>query len=187
MNNERFLTNRILDMAEVTTVVNFLGGPSTGKSTHMHRLVSHLKKQGRSAEAAPEFAKEMVWQEDKNILDNQIYVFAQQQNRIYRLLGEVDTVVTDGPLLHSIVYARVYGTHNYQEFEDLVYSQHERMDNVNIWLQRDEEKYKKNGRIQELEEAKTVDRVVENVLEGYGVQYTPLPMTASVKEVQHQL
>lgn len=168
-----------------TTVVNFLGGPGVGKSTRMHQLVAHLKPTTVSVESAPEYAKEKVWEEeDPNLLNNQVHVFGMQQNRIHRLLGEVDVVVTDAPLLHSIVYDEHYDFAGPSEaFHRLVYDQFSRLSNVNVFIQRDVELYKDNGRYQNLEEAQAVDETLQDVLTEYAVSYTPLEMDASASRM----
>ena len=168
----------------MTDIINFFGGPGTGKSTKMHVLVGALKTRGIEAEAAPEYAKEMVWQESQpDVLNNQIHVFGEQQNRIHRLLGEVDVVVTDAPLLHSVAYDIHHDFDGPDEaFHELVYDQHSRLQNTNFLLRRPQD-YETEGRLQNREEAEAVDGVVQDVLTQYSVPYTPLLTTATVDTI----
>jgi hypothetical protein len=151
----------------------------------MHQTVAEMKLQDIEVEMAPEYAKEMVWQESNpDVLNNQVHVFGVQQNRIHRLLGQVDVIVTDAPLLHSIVYDRLYDFVGPSEaFHKLVYDQFSRLENVNIVLRRDEEEYLTNGRQQDLEEAREADKVLREVLTDYSVEHTPMNMQAPVDKL----
>ena len=60
-----------------TIVVNLFGGPGSGKSTFMANLFYHLKCRGVEVEMAPEFAKDLVWEERVQYFDEQIYIFAK--------------------------------------------------------------------------------------------------------------
>jgi len=96
-------------------LINLFAGPGTGKSTTMAGVFSELKLRGVNCEMAPEFAKEKVWEKSVNILENQIYVFGKQYNTIHRLLGQVDIIITDSPLLLS----SIYGTNETKLFHQL--------------------------------------------------------------------
>jgi len=87
-----------------TLLVNLYGGPGTGKSTTMHGLIYELRKRGILAEMAPEFAKEAVWEGRTHLLENQLYLFAKQAKVLYDLAGKVDVIVTDAPILNSLLY-----------------------------------------------------------------------------------
>lgn len=86
-------------------VINLFGGPSSGKSTGAAYIYSMLKQQNYNAELVTEFAKDVVWDRNQVALTNQAYVFGQQFYRISRLeKNGVDIVVTDSPILNSIIY-----------------------------------------------------------------------------------
>jgi len=58
--------------------------------------------------------------------------FAQQLHRLKRLEGKVDLVITDSPILLTLVY----DPDNNQLLHQLVRQQHNTFDNINIFLQR---------------------------------------------------
>lgn len=92
-----------------TLVVNFYAGPGTGKSTVAAHVFALLKWRGMNVEMALEYAKDKVWEESLAVLSNQIYVLGKQIHRVNRLVGQVDIVLTDAPLGHSLYYGK-HGT-----------------------------------------------------------------------------
>ena len=85
-------------------VINLYCGPGGGKSTGAAKLFAHLKQQDKNVELVTEFAKQLTWQNRQVDLSNQIYVFAKQHSKLFHLEDEVDVVVTDSPLLLSLIY-----------------------------------------------------------------------------------
>lgn len=167
-----------------TVVVNFFGGPGVGKSGRMHEVVSALKPTDLCVEMASEYAKEVVWQEPPSpeAIKNQVHVFGEQHNRIFRLLGKVDVIATDAPLLHSIVYARLYDE-VYPDsafFESMVFDEFEKLDTINVFLQRDAGDYSTDGRFQTLDEARRIDQEVERVLNDSVASYEKILMDGPV-------
>ena len=95
-------------MKTKTKIINFFGGPGVGKSTTATGLFSWMKQQGYSVEYVSEFAKELSWEGSTSQLENQAHVFAEQFRRQWRLIDQVDYVITDSPLLLSSVYFDYY-------------------------------------------------------------------------------
>ena len=87
-----------------TKVINFFSGPSSGKSTSAAKLFSELKTEGVNCELVTEFAKDEVWSGNIDRLKDQIHVFGNHHHRFWRLIGKVDLIVTDSPILMSIAY-----------------------------------------------------------------------------------
>lgn len=85
-------------------LVNLFGAPGTGKSTGAAYIFSQLKMRGINAELVTEFAKDKVWEGSKAVFENQAYIFGKQYFRISRCANQVDVIVTDSPLLLSILY-----------------------------------------------------------------------------------
>ena len=150
-----------------TLLINLYAGPGCGKSSSMATIFSELKWLGVNCEMAPEFAKEKVWEKSTNILNNQVYVFGKQFNTIFRLEGQVDVIITDSPLLLSIIY----GKDESPKFKDFVLEVFNRHDNMNFFLERLKE-YNPKGRLQTFEEAKEKDKEIKNLLDSYYISYT---------------
>jgi hypothetical protein len=136
-----------------TLIVNFFGGPGCRKSTMASRIFSELKDQGINCEFATEYAKDVTWQKGFHILSNQLYIFAKQQHRIWRLDGQVDVIVTDSPLLQSLAYSEGMST----TFKMMVVEESLKRPSLNILLER-VGKYDPIGRNQTEEEAVAIDK-----------------------------
>jgi hypothetical protein len=152
-----------------TLLVNLFAGPGTGKSSTMAGVFSELKWRGVNCEMGPEFAKEKVWEESLAILGNQIYVFGKQLHTIYRLMDKVDVIITDSPLLLSLIYGHKEG----DAFKNLVLEVHQRFHNFNVFLNR-HKKYNPAGRLQTEKEARIIDDKIKNLLLTNGIFYVSL-------------
>lgn len=143
----------------MTLVVNLVAGPGTGKSTTAAGTFFELKQAGINCEYVQEYAKDVVWGRTTATLDNQIYIFAKQYHRIFRLLGQVDVVVTDCPIFMSLYY----GKDLTETFKDLVRETFNSMDNLTIFLER-EKAYNPAGRLQTEQKAREIDDHLYNLL-----------------------
>ena len=142
-----------------TKVINILGGPCTGKSTVSAELYAFLKKQNISCEMALEYAKDKVWAESLEVLEDQIYVFGHQHHRIFRLLGKVEVVICDSPLLLSIIYDK----EQRKVLKELVLFEHFKTNSLNIMLKR-ATKFEEKGRYHTLEQSKEIDNNIKRML-----------------------
>jgi len=161
-----------------TLVINLTGGPGTGKSTLSANLFAKLKMAGVDVELAPEYVKDLVWEESFKKIGNQIYIFAKQHNRLYRLKNKVKVIITDSPLLNSIVY---YNDNN-PHFEPLVIWEFKAMNNLTFYLERSFE-YVQNGRLQDIEGAKKIDDTYKNLLDKYEIDYTSIRSPYNVDSI----
>ena len=117
-----------------TIVINLFAGPGSGKSTFCASIFSKLKMKDIDCEMSLEYAKDLVWEESFKKMDSQLYLFGKQFHRLNRLLGKVDVVITDSPLLLSPMF-----------------------------IER-KKKYNPNGRMQTLEEAVAIDNKLKSCL-----------------------
>lgn len=139
-------------------VVNLFGSPGTGKSTGAAYIFSQLKMQGINTELVTEFAKDKVWEESKEVFNNQIYIFGKQSFRLSKLKNKVDVVITDSPLPLSIIYNNDENTQT--ELSNLVWKVFNSYSNLNIFLTR-VKPYHPEGRFQTEEES---DKIANNLL-----------------------
>jgi nicotinamide riboside kinase len=149
-------------------LVNILGAPSAGKSTGAAYVFSKLKLMGINAELVTEFAKDKVWEKNLGALDNQAYMFGQQYYKIDRCANQVDVVVTDSPLILSVLYNKspILG----EEFNNVVARVHKSYNSLNYLLKRTKP-YNPVGRVQtEIESDCMMDKLV-NILDRYNIEY----------------
>lgn len=155
---------------EKPIVVNLYGGPGTGKSTSMADIFSTLKWNGINSEMTPEFAKEKVWEESIKVLDDQIYVFAKQLHKMRKLIGKVDVIITDSPLLFSIMYDV---TKN-ENLKNLVLDVYKEFNNFDVLLKR-EKPFEQAGRLQNEEKARGLDAQIETILNEHAGGFLTFP------------
>jgi len=160
-----------------TIVVNIFAGPGVGKSTMASAVFTELKYLGINCEIAPEYAKEKVWGDQLGMLNDQLYIFAKQQHRLWRLNGKVDVIITDSPILFSIIY----GNRMKQSFKTLVKEQHSLYNNLNFYLNR-VNKYQSEGRLQDEFGARKLDDRILKLLQEIGEPFDKLD--ASKKSVK---
>jgi nicotinamide riboside kinase len=158
-----------------TLVINLIGPPGTGKSTLASELFAKMKWDGYDVELVSEYAKELVWEERSETIKNEVYLFAKQHHRIFRLLGKVKFIITDRPLILSNLYNSVYGD-NSSEFSNLVLHEVNKMLNLNILLERTKP-YVEKGRNQTEEESKGFEEKIVNMMEYNNIPYTRLSAT----------
>ena len=146
-------------MPTKTLVVNFFGGPGTGKSTMTAAVFASLKWRGYNAEMALEYAKRKVWEGSAHVLDDQLYVLGKQHHTLKVLDGQVDIALTDSPLLLSMIYNSDLGS----KFDEVVLERIMDFNNLNIFLRRKKE-YCPLGRLQTETEAIEIDNNIKTLL-----------------------
>jgi hypothetical protein len=132
----------------------------------MASVFASLKWSGVNAEMAPEFAKDLVWEERHVALDNQYYIFGKQLHRIQRLAEKVDVVITDSPLPLSIIYSPEAP----EGFHEAVWHEFNQFRNLNVFLIR-RKPYHQEGRYHNFDEAVTLDDKIMALL---GSENVPL-------------
>lgn len=149
----------------MTLVVNLLGGPGSGKSTTAAGVFYELKTSGVNCELITEYAKDKTWLKDYRTLQNQIYVFANQYHRIWRVADQVDVVITDSPILLSAIYGTTSDL-----FKALVVETFNEYENLTYFINR-AKPFNPAGRSQTEEEAKLIDFSILDTLMRYEVEY----------------
>ena len=163
-------------------VVNLFAGPGSGKSTTCAGVFAKLKLAGINCEMALEYAKDKVWEESNKVLDDQIYVFGKQLHRIFRLKDKVDVVITDSPILLSIIYDKTGNKY----FSDLVLNQFNNFDNRNYFIERTTV-YNPKGRLQTEDEAKEIDKVLLDLLKDCNIEYDSVGKSEAVNYIFNKI
>lgn len=157
-------------------VVNIYGGPGIGKSTSALQIVAELKKMGYSAEYVSEVAKEYVYAKNYEILDgkleNQKKLMREQQSRLDLLIGNVDIVITDSPLLLNGVYLNEEAEITDKHLDD-IFSVYSEYSNYDIVLERDlSSEFETEGRIHTLEQSIQKDAEITSLLDECDIKYS---------------
>lgn len=149
-------------------VVNLFGAPGAGKSTGAAYIFSKLKMAGVKCELVTEFAKDMVWEENQTVLDNQVKILGEQYLRMTRLKDNVDVIITDSPLLNSGFYNS--DTTIEPEFSALVSKLYNKFENLNFYIMR-VRPYVEKGRLQTEQESDQIGLDIVKMLEKSNIQY----------------
>jgi len=158
-----------------TLVVNLFAGPGSGKSTFTGGIFWELKWAGIDCEMALEYAKDLVWEgSHEKLARSQGYVYSKQHQRLNRVMGKVEVIITDSPILLSTVYDELYNPSGFDPlFRDYVIQNHNRMRTINFFIERHKE-YNPNGRLQTREGAVDIDNRVKGFLTNYNIPFTPM-------------
>lgn len=161
-----------------TLVINLIGGPGSGKSTCASGIFYQLKKLGVNCELALEFAKDKVWEESIKTLDDQFYIFGKQYHKLFRLNDKVDVIITDSPLIISILYNKTPSKY----FNDFVIEQYNTFDNLLFFINRNDT-YQTEGRLQSKEEAENIDNFIKNILKTNNLSYDEISCEDAVNHI----
>jgi hypothetical protein len=154
------ISDKLTGKSELKTlVVNLFAGPGAGKSTTAAGVFFELKSRGVNCELAIEYAKDLVYEHRHSTFKDQIYIFGKQYHRIYRLLGQVECIITDSPILLT----PVYDGEKRPTLEKLAVEEHNKMWTYNAFLKR-KKAFNPKGRNHDLEESQELDRIVADML-----------------------
>jgi hypothetical protein len=148
--------------------INFFGGPNSGKTLAAASLFTRLKKLHIDSELVAEFPKDLVLEDNKTALANQIYVFANQLYRVQCAYNNTTVSVVDSPLLLSAIYNPNTSKH----LINLIFEQHKKFNHLNVFVERDLEfPHSMKGRIHSLTESITIDNQIVHLLENNNFPY----------------
>lgn len=149
-----------------TLIVNLFGGPGCGKSTMAAYLFYKLKSFGIDCEYVTEFAKDKIWEGNKEVFNCQFYITGKQIFKIQRCFGKVDVIITDSPIPTGIQYTDNTNLKLAILDEFKKYGKN----NFNILLNRVHQ-YVQNGRNQTEEESIEIDKSFQKWLETNEIEY----------------
>jgi nicotinamide riboside kinase len=152
----------------MTKVVNIFGAPGVGKSTLAAKLFALMKESYMSVELVTEYAKDLHYDGVKNEDYDQSIVFAEQHKRVKRLIGKVDFVITDSPLVLSAFYS--LKTDYPTSFADFALELSQRYDNINLLVKRNHQ-YDPSGRFQDEAGSDAIHTELELYLNENHVKY----------------
>lgn len=159
-----------------TRVINIIGGPGCGKSLISAALMLHLNLHGKVVETTPDFAKLLVWQNTYEVLKNQYFIAQRQYEMLEMLDGQVPFLITECSLPQLLFYNANYPDNicDIGKTHDQILRWHQQFDNVNILVQRNDQKYVRSGRFQDEEEAVAIDHGLRTMLERERLPFTTL-------------
>lgn len=159
-----------------TIIINLLGGPGSGKSTTAAGLFYRLKMDGYDCELITEFAKCRTWEQNSTALNDQFFMTASQNYKQTILLGKVDVMITDSPILIGLLYYKEQNKIIRDSFETFVVETFKAQNNINFFIDR-RKVYNPNGRNQTEAEAKEIDKNNLDLLIKHNISYTTIPGT----------
>ena len=113
------------------------------------------------------------------VMNDQIYLFGEQWHRTFRMLGKVDFIVTDSPLLMNIVYNRVKD----EDFDKFIYSRIHKLKSLDFFINRSDV-FSEVGRIHNLEQSKEVDKTIKELAKNNDIKLIELEQENSVNVTQ---
>lgn len=161
-------------------VINLYGGPGTGKSTTAADLFAYMKWHNMNVELVNEYAKEVTWEKRFTILEDQFYVTAKQNRKLWRIKNQVEWAVTDSPLIISLAYAQPDYLPNH--FAKCVHEVFNTYNNINVFLKR-EKPYHELGRNQTEEEARVLDDQIKDILTSHNYPFIEVPANEDARYV----
>ncbi len=148
------------------TVINLFAGPGAGKSTVAAGVFYQLKLRGVRVELVTETAKDATYENHEFLLNQQVFLFADQLRRQTRLKGQREVIVTDSPiLLPALVY-----NDKWDSLPGIAWEAWRDFDNMSFYIKRPTT-YDTEGRRESLAQAVDKDSLTKSMLVSYGVPF----------------
>jgi hypothetical protein len=167
-------------------VINFFGGPNSGKSTQAAGMFHRFKIDGYNAEHVNEYAKMCVWENRIDLLEDQLYVMAKQHRRVKRLADKVDFCITDSPVMLSSIYRDAYGEPHYSNTLDkIAFECFSQNDNINFMCKRDKQGWDGSSRAQDYQDALRIDDKMYKMFKDYKIPFYHLDINKDTIETAY--
>ena len=151
-------------------VINLWGAPGSGKSTTAAGLYYKMKVNNDKVELIHEYVKDLIWEDHLSVLEDQNYIFANQNRMLKRLEGKVDYVITDSPIPLSTYYVNDKYIKERPSFKAMVWEEFNNYENINFYLLKDHE-YQEYGRLHNEKEAENIGNGLLDILNENKVEY----------------
>lgn len=172
-------------------LVNIVGAPCAGKSTLACSIFSKLKSNHHDAEYVAEYAKQLVWQGDFDLLNNQHYVASRQYKMIKSIINKVDYLICDSPLFISLFYNEYNenNTSNVQKTKDMILDKmSEFEDSIYIFIKRNKQNsYHINGRVHDEEQSIEIEDLIEKMLVDNNIKYFEMTTGDDIEEAYNYI
>lgn len=170
-----------------TKIINLFGGPCAGKSTSAAGVFHEMKKLDYDVEYVTEYAKDVVFEKCNTLLENQIHIFSEQYRRQFKLLGQVEYIITDSPIALSCVYFDIYNSKSnrydevYTELSKKFFLETFKLfDSKNYFIRRDVSKYSPQGRLEDLNQSIEIDNKIMSFLSDNNIEYLTVDQNDAV-------
>ncbi len=161
-------------------VINYFGGPGAGKSTAATGTTSVFKECQLHAEYVSEFAKSLIYDGAAHLLEQQNYVFANQEHKLRVLSKHADIAISDSPLPLSAFYAPDDFPASFGPFVLDVFKGYK---NVNYFIERNHDlPYQQEGRIHTALESDSIAQAMMDMLDREGVPFTRIAAGPGIPE-----
>lgn len=161
---------------KLTILVNFIGQPSSGKTSLSAKLFARLKEMNLNVEYSPEYVKSWCYENKRVDKYGQYTIFGEEVRQQSRLFNVVDIAISDSPVMLTGFYNFYYNGDNslsgachgfYKKAEE------DKVQVVNFFLPR-KKKYVAKGRYQTQEEADALAFQLKEWLNKEGYEYAVL-------------
>jgi hypothetical protein len=161
----------LFEVTILTLICNLMGAPGAGKSTCAAGVFFELKMAGINAEYVSEYVKELVFEDRSTTMRSQPYIFGKQLRNLERLIGKVDVIVTDSPIILSRFYGLKYEAGRYPDsFYQFVADQYARMGGLTYFIRR-RATYQSFGRNQSEAESDAIAVEMQAMLDDLAIPY----------------
>jgi adenylate kinase family enzyme len=156
-------------------IINIVASPCAGKSTLACSLFAKMKTGHLDVEYVSEYAKQLVWEKNYDLLNNQYYVASHQYKMIKSISDQVEYLVCDSPLFMSLLYNdyNLNNVSNVDKTRDMILKRmSEFKDSVYIFIKRDREiSYNIVGRIHSEDESYVIEKLIKKLLDKMKIKY----------------
>lgn len=162
------------------TIIQFFGGPGSGKSSVAYKLAGALKSKHINCELVTEVAKDVTWEKNFHQLKNQFFITAKQFDRIRRLEDKVDYIIMDAGLLQNIPY---FKDERYKkELTQIMINLHKSYRTINFFVNRPMN-YDTNGRKEDLQESINIDNLTIQILKNEGIKFKEITPDININNI----